>query len=424
MRTEWARHPPRLRSEILHRGFQALTDRSEELALLMTLEMGKALPESRGEVAYAAEFLRWFAEETVRIGGDYAVTPDGVGRMLVMHQPVGPSLLITPWNFPLAMGARKVAPALAAGCTIVWKPAPQTPLSALALTGILEEAGLPPGVLNVVTTSDASGTVGPLFDDPRLRKMSFTGSTAVGRHLLAEASTHVLRVSLELGGNAPFIVFEDADLDEAVDGAMVAKMRNIGEACTAANRFLVADQVADEFTDRLAERMSAQRVGRGTEEGVDLGPLVEHAAREKVHGLVTDARHRGAGVVTGGEPIDGPGYFYPPTVLADVPPDARVAREEIFGPVAPVTRFSDDEEAVSLANGTEFGLVAYVYTQGVKRALRVSEALETGMVGLNRGMVSNPAAPFGGVKESGLGREGGRVGIDEFLETKYVAVGL
>ncbi|MEZ5170822.1 MAG: NAD-dependent succinate-semialdehyde dehydrogenase [Acidimicrobiia bacterium] len=420
----WSAVAPRERSEILQRAFVAMTERAEDLAVLMTLEMGKALPESRAEVAYAAEFLRWFSEEAVRIGGDYSVAPDGSGRLLVMHQPVGPSLLITPWNFPLAMGTRKIGPAVAAGCTVVWKPAQQTPLSALALAEIFDEAGLPPGVLNVITTTDPGATVEPLLGDPRLRKLSFTGSTAVGRRLLAGASDHVLRVSMELGGNAPFLVFDDADLEEALDGAMTAKMRNIGEACTAANRFLVAQSIADEFTERLAERMSSLRVGRGVEEGVDLGPLVEDRARDKVHGLVTDALEHGARAVIGGAHIEGPGYFYEPTVLAEVPTSADMFHEEIFGPVAPVTTFAGEEEAVEQANDTEYGLVSYVFTRDVKRALRVSEALETGMVGLNQGMVSNPAAPFGGVKESGLGREGGTAGILEFLETKYVAVNL
>ncbi len=421
---EWAHHPPRERGEILRRAHEAMTARVDQLALLMTLEMGKALGESRAEVAYAAEFFRWFAEEAVRIPGDYAVAPNGAGRLLVLRQPVGPSLLITPWNFPLAMGTRKIGPAVAAGCTMVWKPAQQTPLSALALARILEDAGLPPGVLNVVTTSDAAGAVEPLLTDGRLRKLSFTGSTAVGRHLLAGAADHVLRVSMELGGNAPFLVFDDADLDAAVDGAMTAKLRNIGEACTAANRFHVAEAVADEFTGRLAERMNALRSGRGSDEGVDLGPLIDERAREGVHELVCDAIDRGASAVVGAEPLDGPGYFYHPTVLGEVPAGARVLREEIFGPVAPVATFADEEAAIAAANDTEYGLVAYVYTRDLRRALRVCEALETGMVGLNQGMVSNPAAPFGGVKESGLGREGGRAGIDEFLETKYVAVNL
>jgi succinate-semialdehyde dehydrogenase/glutarate-semialdehyde dehydrogenase len=420
----WALHPPRERGEILRRAYELVMQRADELALLMTLEMGKPLPEARGEVTYAAEFFRWFAEEAVRIGGDYAVAPNGQGRFVVMQQPVGPSLLVTPWNFPLAMGSRKIGPAVAAGCTMVVKPAHQTPLSMLALAGILVEAGLPDGVLNVITTNDAAGVMEPLIRDRRSRKLSFTGSTAVGRRLIEQGAEQVLRVSLELGGNAPFLVFADADVDAAVEGALVAKMRNIGEACTAANRFLVHASVADEFTARLAERMGALRVGRGVEEGVQVGPLIDGAGREKVSSLVADAVDRGARVVVGGEPLGGPGYFYPPTVLADVPLGAEMGSTEIFGPVAPVTTFTDDDEAVRMANDTEYGLVAYLYTRDVERAFRTSERLETGMVGLNQGLVSNPAAPFGGVKASGLGREGGKVGIAEFLETKYLAMPL
>ncbi|WP_043662094.1 NAD-dependent succinate-semialdehyde dehydrogenase [Thermocrispum municipale] len=418
----FAKHPPRERGEILRRAYQLLIDRTEELALLMTLEMGKPLAESRGEVAYAAEFFRWFAEEAVRIEGGYAVAPNGKGRFLIHRQPVGPALLITPWNFPMAMGTRKLGPAIAAGCTSVIKPAAQTPLSMLALAGILAEAGLPDGVVNVVTTSDSGGVMEPLIRDGRARKLSFTGSTAVGRKLLEQCADKVLRTSMELGGNAPFIVFDDADLDVAVEGAMLAKLRNIGEACTAANRFYVQRGVADEFARRLTEKMAAQPIGRGTEEGVVIGPLVDEAAVEKVSSLVSDAVERGAKVLTGGEPIEGPGHFYPPTVLSDVPQDARVAHEEIFGPVAPINVFDTEDEVVAKANDTEYGLVSYVFTQDINRAIRVCEALETGMVGLNQGIVSNPAAPFGGVKQSGLGREGGTVGIDEFLETKYIAI--
>jgi succinate-semialdehyde dehydrogenase / glutarate-semialdehyde dehydrogenase len=420
----WALHPPRERGEILRRAYELVMQRQEELALLMTLEMGKPLPEARGEVAYAAEFFRWFAEEAVRIGGDYAVAPNGQGRFVVMRQPVGPALLITPWNFPLAMGSRKIGPAVAAGCTMVIKPAAQTPLSMLALAEILVEAGLPDGVLNVLTTSDAGGVMEPLIRDPRSRKLSFTGSTAVGRRLIEQGAEQVLRVSLELGGNAPFLVFADADLDAAVEGAMLAKMRNIGEACTAANRFLVHESVADEFTARLAERMGALTVGRGVADGVQVGPLIDGDGRAKVAALVGDAVDRGARVVVGGQVPEGPGYFYPPTVLAGVPADAAMGGTEIFGPVAPVTTFTDEGEALRMANDTEYGLVAYLYTADLKRAFRVTERLETGMVGLNQGIVSNPAAPFGGVKASGLGREGGKVGIDEFLETKYVAMAL
>jgi succinate-semialdehyde dehydrogenase/glutarate-semialdehyde dehydrogenase len=378
----------------------------------------------RSEVAYAAEFLRWFAEEAVRIEGRYAVAPSGSGRLLTMQQPVGPCLLITPWNFPLAMGTRKIGPAIAAGCTMVIKPAQQTPLSMLSLAQILDEVGLPPGVLNVVTTSSAGTVVGPLLEDARLRKLSFTGSTEVGRALLAQAARRVLRVSMELGGNAPFIVFEDADLEAAVEGAVLAKMRNIGEACTAANRFHVATPVAGEFAARLADRLGAMRMGRGTEEGVEVGPLIDERGRHKVSDLVADALARGAKALVGARPGDGRGYFYAPTVLEGVPPDARALKEEIFGPVAPVAGFDSEEAAIAAANDTDYGLVAYVYTSDLRRALRVVESLETGMVGLNQGMVSNPAAPFGGVKQSGFGREGGREGIQEYLSTKYAAINL
>jgi succinate-semialdehyde dehydrogenase/glutarate-semialdehyde dehydrogenase len=421
---EWAAHPPRERGEILRRAFEQINASSDDLALLMTLEMGKPLAESKAEIAYAAEFFRWFAEEAVRIDGRYAVAPNGKGRLLTMKQPVGPCLMITPWNFPMAMGTRKIGPAVAAGCTMVMKPAQQTPLSMLALTDILEQAGLPAGVLNVVTTTSSGALMEPLIKDPRARKLSFTGSTEVGRKLLAQAADNVLRVSMELGGNAPFLIFEDADLDAAVEGAMIAKMRNIGEACTAANRFHVAEPVADAFAAELAERMGALRIGRGTEEGVQVGPLIDGKAVEKVSELVGDALDRGARAVVGGRARDGRGYFYEPTVLAGVPSDARVLKEEIFGPVAPVAAFDSEEEAVAAANDTEFGLVAYVYTSDLRRAFRVVEGLETGMVGLNQGMVSNPAAPFGGVKQSGIGREGGKEGIEEYLEIKYVAMNL
>ncbi|MDQ2648239.1 MAG: NAD-dependent succinate-semialdehyde dehydrogenase [Actinomycetota bacterium] len=418
----WATHPPRERGEILRRSFEAITARTDELALLMTLEMGKPVAESRAEVAYAAEFLRWFSEEAVRIDGRFATSPDGTSRLLTMRQPVGPCLLITPWNFPMAMGTRKIGPAIAAGCTMVVKPAQLTPLSMLALADILTEAGLPDGVLNVVTSSSASRVVDPILADDRLRKLSFTGSTEVGRSLLAAAADKVLQVSMELGGNAPFLVFEDADLDAAVDGALIAKMRNIGEACTSANRFHVATAIADEFTERLTDRMAALHIGRGADEGTDVGPLITSAARDGVAALVDDAVSRGARIRTGGSVPEGPGWYYPPTVLDQVPPDARLLHEEIFGPVAPVTTFSSDDEAVELANRTEYGLVAYVFTRDLPRALRIVERLDTGMVGLNQGMVSNPAAPFGGVKQSGIGREGGPEGIDEYLSTKYVAI--
>ena len=420
----WAATPPRERGEVLRRAYELLSAAKEELALVMTLEMGKPLEHSRAEIAYAAEFFRWFSEEAVRIRGDWLVAPDGRGRLLTMRQPVGPCLFVTPWNFPIAMGTRKIGPALAAGCTVVIKPAGLTPLSMLNLARILEEAGLPGGVLNVVTTSRSGATLEPLYGDSRLRKLSFTGSTEVGRSLYAKASERILRISMELGGNAPFLVFADADLDAAVEGAVLAKMRNVGEACTAANRFHVARPVADEFAQRLADRLSGMKVGRGTEDGVEVGPLVDANTRDKVEDLVNDAVHQGATVLTGGGRGEGAGYFYAPTVLGGVPGDARLLKEEIFGPVAPVVVFDSEEEAIRAANDTEFGLVAYVYTSDLKRALRVVEALETGMVGLNRGLVSNPAAPFGGVKASGIGREGGREGIEEYVETKYVAVEL
>jgi succinate-semialdehyde dehydrogenase/glutarate-semialdehyde dehydrogenase len=418
----WAAVPPRERSEILRRGYELLLERQEDLALLMTLEMGKPLAEARGEIAYAAEFFRWFSEEAVRIDGGYAVAPNGQGRFLVMRQPVGPCLLITPWNFPMAMGTRKIGPAVAAGCTMVVKPAEQTPLSMLALAEILQEAGLPDGVLNVVTTSAPGDVIEPLIRDGRARKLSFTGSTDVGRKLLEQCASQVMRTSMELGGNAPFLVFEDADLNTAVEGAMLAKMRNSGEACTAANRFYVHSSVAGEFARRLGERMQGLSVGRGVDDGVVVGPLIDADAQAKVSSLVADAVDRGAEVVVGGQELEGDGHFYPPTVLANVPRDARMRREEIFGPVAPIVSFETEDEAVEAANDTEYGLVSYVFTRDLNRALRVSERLETGMIGLNQGIVSNPAAPFGGVKASGLGREGGRLGIEEFLEVKYVAV--
>ncbi|HEY9410920.1 MAG TPA: NAD-dependent succinate-semialdehyde dehydrogenase [Jiangellaceae bacterium] len=421
---DWARWAPRERGEILARSREALLDRSDELARLMTLEMGKPLPEAAAEIAYAAEFFRWFAEEAVRIDGGYATAPNGRGRILVMHQPVGPCLLITPWNFPMAMGARKIGPAVAAGCTMVVKPAAQTPLSMLALAEILQDAGLPSGVLNVVTTTRAGDVMEPLIRDGRARKLSFTGSTAVGRRLLEQCADQVLRTSMELGGNAAFVVFADADLDDAVEGALLAKMRNIGEACTAANRFYVEAPVAEEFTRRLAARMSALKIGRGVDDGVEVGPLIDDAGRQKVQELVDDAVERGARVMVGGAALPGPGTFYPPTILTDVPAEARIQHEEIFGPVAPVSSFTNEDEVLTAANATPYGLVGYVYTRDLDRALRVSERLETGMVGLNQGIVSNPAAPFGGVKQSGIGREGGRSGIDEFLETKYVSIGL
>ena len=421
---EWAAYPPRERAEILRRAFEKIIAHEDELALLMTLEMGKPLKESKAEVAYGAEFLRWFSEQAVRIEGRYATSPNGQGRLLTMQQPVGPCLLITPWNFPLAMGTRKVGPAIAAGCTMVVKPAQLTPLSMLMLAKILEDAGLPKGVLNLVTATSSGETMGPLIADPRLRKLSFTGSTEVGKKLMAQASDNLLRLSMELGGNAPFIVFDDADIDSAVQGAVIAKMRNIGEACTAANRFHVAGSVADEFAEKLAGKLGSMKVGRGTDDGVEVGPLIDDNQRSKVSELVEDAVGRGAKALVGGHARDGAGYFYDPTVLTEVPDDARLLSEEIFGPVAPVKGFADEDEAIAAANDTEFGLVAYVFTSNLKRALRVCEKLETGMVGLNQGMVSNAAAPFGGIKQSGFGREGGPEGIEEYLETKYVAVNL
>ncbi|MBO0839454.1 MAG: NAD-dependent succinate-semialdehyde dehydrogenase [Sciscionella sp.] len=421
---DWAATAPRERGEILRRAYELLMRRVDDLALLMTLEMGKPLAESRGEIAYAAEFFRWFAEEAVRIDGGYQFTPDGKNRILLVRQPVGPCLLITPWNFPMAMGTRKIGPAIAAGCTMVIKPADLTPLSMLALAGILDEAGLPPGVLNVVVTSHAGEVMRPLIVDGRARKLSFTGSTAVGRLLLEQCAGTVLRTSMELGGNAPFVVFEDADLDAAVDGAVAAKIRNGGEACTAANRIYVQRSIVDNFSAQLAARLAELPVGRGTEDGVRVGPLINQAAIDKVSRLVDDAKHRGAKVITGGSTVDGPGWFYQPTVLTDVPAGAHIANEEIFGPVAPIQAFDTEDEVVRLANGTEFGLVSYVYTTNLNRGLRMAERLESGMVGLNQGVVSNPAAPFGGVKQSGLGREGGRVGIEEYLEVKYVCIGM
>jgi succinate-semialdehyde dehydrogenase/glutarate-semialdehyde dehydrogenase len=421
---EWAATAPRERSDILRRTFDAVTARADELALLMTLEMGKPIDQSLAEISYGAEFLRWFSEEAVRIDGRYTVAPGGSGRLLVMHQPVGPCLFITPWNFPMAMATRKIGPAIAAGCTMVVKPAQLTPLSTLALAAIFEACGLPPGVLNVVTSSSASRVSEPLLADRRLRKLSFTGSTEVGKALARAAAGGLLRVSMELGGNAPFVVFPDADLDAAVDAAMVAKMRNMGEACTSANRFHIHESVASAFTERLVARFKALRVGRGTETGVDVGPLIEQKARDKVEGLVRDALSRGATAAVGGSVPDGPGWFYEPTVLSGVAPGSGVLTEEIFGPVAPIVTFRADEEAVAAANDTPYGLVAYLFTRDMERAVRVSEALEVGMVGLNQGLVSNPAAPFGGVKESGYGREGGHEGIHEYLSPKYVAVAL
>jgi succinate-semialdehyde dehydrogenase/glutarate-semialdehyde dehydrogenase len=417
----WAAMPPRDRAEILRRAFEIMTERREEIARLIVLENGKALPDARGETAYAAEFFRWYAEEAVRAFGAMLTAPSGNNRILVMHQPVGVAVLVTPWNFPAAMATRKMGPALAAGCSVVLKPASDTPLTALLIGSILEEAGVPPGVVNVVPSRRSGAIVSAMLHDPRVRKLSFTGSTEVGRILLREAADNVLNTSMELGGNAPFVVFDDADIEAAVDGAMVAKMRNGGEACTAASRFYVQRGIADEFTRLLAERMGSMRMGPGLDPDTEVGPLVNMAAVKDVHDLVASAIAEGAVTVTGGTPVEGDGYFYPPTVLMNVAPDAALLRHEIFGPVAPIVRFDDEEEAVRLANDTEYGLVAYVYTTDLARGLRVTEQLEAGMVGLNRGLVSDPAAPFGGVKQSGIGREGGHEGLLDYLEPKYIA---
>ncbi|OMC01737.1 NAD-dependent succinate-semialdehyde dehydrogenase [Mycobacterium sp. NS-7484] len=418
----WARTAPRYRSEILRRAYDLVMARQDWLATVMTMEMGKPLAEAKSEVAYAAEFLRWFSEEAVRISGDHTTTGDGANRIIVTREPVGPCILITPWNFPLAMGTRKIAPAVAAGCTMVLKPAPQTPLSSLALAAIMQESGLPDGVLNVVNTTDAATVVERWMASGKARKVSFTGSTAVGKLLLRQAADTVMRSSMELGGNAPFIVCADADIDTAVEGAMAAKMRNMGEACTAANRLYVHRDIADEFSERLAARMAALKVGNGLADGTEVGPLVDSAGQQKVQRLVDDALSRGATALTGGQLPGGRGYFYPPTVLANVSSDSDLMTTEVFGPVAPVIPFDDEATVIAQANDTEWGLVGYVFTQDIDRAFDLSEQLEVGMVGINTGIVSNPAAPFGGVKQSGLGREGGKVGIDEFLEYKYLAV--
>jgi succinate-semialdehyde dehydrogenase / glutarate-semialdehyde dehydrogenase len=421
---DFAALPPQARADMLTRAFTLLHERIDDMALLMTLEMGKPVAEARGEIAYAAEFLRHFAGEATRISGGYQTAPAGGARFLIAKQPVGPCLLITPWNFPMAMGTRKLGPAIAAGCTSVVKPAHQTPLSMLALVEILREAGVPDGAVNVVPTLHSGQVMEPLIRSGLARKLSFTGSTSVGRLLLEQCADKVLRTSMELGGNAPFLVFEDADVDEAVAGAMAAKMRNMGEACTAANRIYVHESLIEEFGQKLAEKMSSLTVGRGTEPGIQVGPLIDDAAQNKVAELLEDAVDRGARVLSGGIRPDGAGFFFPPTVLTGVPGDARMAHEEIFGPVAPLTPFRDEAEVLAAANATEFGLVSYVFTNDLRRALRVAEKLETGMVGINQGVVSNPAAPFGGVKASGVGREGGAVGIDEFLEIKYVGIDL
>ena len=419
---DWAATAPRERGEILRHAFELVTERADDLALVMSLEMGKTIAESKGEVTYGAEFLRWFSEEAVRVHGRWMHNPAGGSRLLTVRKPVGPCLFITPWNFPLAMGTRKIGPAVAAGCTMVVKPASQTPLTMLLLGALLAEAGLPAGVLNIMTTSDSGGLSTTLMADERLRKVSFTGSTPVGKSLVEQSAGQLQRVSMELGGNAPFLVFADADLDDAVEGAMLAKMRNMGEACTSANRFIVEASVAEEFAGRLADRMGALQVGRGQDDGVDVGPLIDEKAVESVGALVDDAVEKGARVLTGGNRPEGDGFFYAPTVLVDVPADAEAVTNEIFGPVAPITTFTDEAEAITMANATEYGLVAYAFTRDLDRTIRLAERLETGMLGINTGLVSNPAAPFGGVKASGFGREGGFEGIDEYLDTTYVAL--
>jgi succinate-semialdehyde dehydrogenase/glutarate-semialdehyde dehydrogenase len=418
----WQHVAPRERSEILRRAFELMTERREQLAKLIVIENGKALPDARGEVAYAAEFFRWYAEEAVRAAGSVQTAPSGANRIVVLRQPIGVSLLITPWNFPAAMATRKIAPALAAGCTVILKPASDTPLTALAIGALLSEAGVPDGVVNVIPSRRSGAIAHALLADERVRKLSFTGSTEVGRTLLAEAGQSIVSAAMELGGNAPFIVLENADVEHAVAGAMIAKMRNGGEACTAANRFYVHASLATEFTEQLGAQMTALRVGSGLLDTTEVGPLINEAGRAKVVELVDDAVSAGAKALGAGRALDGEGYFYAPTVLGDVPADAAILREEIFGPVAPVVSFDDVEEMITLANDTEYGLVSYVYTNDLAEGMRVSEALETGMVGLNRPIVSDPAAPFGGVKQSGLGREGGHDGLLEFMESKYIAV--
>ena len=419
---EWAATAPRQRGEILRKAWELVVERTEDIALLMTLEMGKSVAESKAELTYGSEFLRWFAEEAVRINGRYTPSPGGTGRILVTKQPVGPCLAITPWNFPLAMGTRKIGPAFAVGCTMIVKPASATPLTMLLLAQIFQDAGLPKGVFSVVPSSHSSEVTEPLINDPRLRKLTFTGSTEVGKMLVEKSAKRLLRTSMELGGNAPFVVFDDADVDAAVDGAMLAKMRNGGEACTSANRFHVADAVREEFTTKMVHRMQAQQLGRGSEEGTDVGPLINQSQVDTCQELVDDAVAKGAEVLCGGSAPDRVGTYFTPTVLGDVPADARILREEVFGPVAPITGFDTEEEGIALANDTEFGLTAYIYTQGLDRGLRVAEALESGIVGINRGVVSDVAGPFGGIKESGFGREGGSEGINEYLEVKYIAL--
>ncbi|WP_245468068.1 MULTISPECIES: NAD-dependent succinate-semialdehyde dehydrogenase [unclassified Mesorhizobium] len=421
--TSWREAAPRRRSEILRRCFELMTERAEILAALISLENGKALRDARGEVAYAAEFFRWNAEEAVRIGGEFGLAPSGANRIVVDYQPIGVCVLITPWNFPAAMATRKIAPALAAGCTVILKPASETPLTAYALAALYEEAGVPPGVVNVITTSKPGPLTAAMLADARVRKLSFTGSTGVGRVLLAEAAKHVISCSMELGGNAPFIVFDDADLEAALDGAMIAKMRNAGEACTAANRLYVQAGIHDAFAEGLRKRMAALNIGPGTDSETECGPMITRKAVDKIDRLVQDAVARGAKLLCGGAASEGRGYFYPPTVLRDVPADAAMAHEEIFGPVAPISRFENEAEAIARANDTEYGLAAYIYTRDLAKGMRVASKIESGMIALNRGLMSDPAAPFGGVKQSGLGREGGQKhGIAEFMEAKYIAV--
>ena len=418
----WAATAPRVRAELLRAAFEKITAMSDDFAILMSLEMGKPFLEAKGEVAYGSEFLRWFSEEAVRVNGRYQTAPDGKNRLMVLKKPVGPALLITPWNFPLAMATRKIGPAIAAGCTSILKPAALTPLTSLLFAKVLQEVGVPAGVVNVIQTSRVSEVTGPIIKDSRLRKLSFTGSTPIGKMLIKDSADQVLRTSMELGGNAPFLVFEDADVDKAVEGAMQAKLRNMGEACTAANRFLIHESVADEFAKKLTARFAALKVARGVEEGTNIGPVIDEKSRNAIHALVTDATSKGAKILTGGVIPTGEGYFYPPTVLQGVAANSEILKNEIFGPVAPIVTFKTEDEAVAMANDTEYGLVAYAFTKDLNRGLRLAERLETGMFGLNTGLVSNPAGPFGGVKQSGLGREGSIEGIEEYLETVYVGI--
>ena len=418
----WAATAPRVRAELLRAAFEKITAMSDDFAILMSLEMGKPFLEAKGEVAYGSEFLRWFSEEAVRVNGRYQTAPDGKNRLMVLKKPVGPALLITPWNFPLAMATRKIGPAIAAGCTSILKPAALTPLTSLLFAKVLQEVGVPAGVVNVIQTSRVSEVTGPIIKDSRLRKLSFTGSTPIGKMLIRDSADQVLRTSMELGGNAPFLVFEDADVDKAVEGAMQAKLRNMGEACTAANRFLIHESVADEFAQKLTARFAALKVARGVEEGTNIGPVIDEKSRNAIHALVTDATSKGAKILTGGVIPTGEGYFYPPTVLQGVAANSEILKNEIFGPVAPIVTFKTEDEAVAMANDTEYGLVAYAFTKDLNRGLRLAERLETGMFGLNTGLVSNPAGPFGGVKQSGLGREGSLEGIEEYLETVYVGI--